>query len=861
MAQGTGKIAGRVLDEMGNPLSGAVIVVEGNKQGAGSDMDGYYAIINVRAGEYRVSCRYVGYKTQSVSGVRVSSDQTRTLNFQLTSSTIMNDEVIVVAKKPLLEFNQTSSVSSINKDEIKNLPVQSLSDIVNLQAGVVDGHFRGGRIGEVQYQVDGVTVNNPYDNSSSITLDRSILEEVQVISGTFDAKYGQAMSGVVNAVLKSGSKEFEYSGEFYSGTYFTTDNRYPGNEKLQPLNIQSYQFTVSGPAVFENTTFFVSGRKFGNKGYMKGTRRFMPTDKHDYENKVLYPNGDNAEVSLGTVDESSAQFKVANQSVDGLQVSYQATLFDQKRTPYLHNYRFNPEGIKTNKTVSVTHGLGITHTLSDKMFYRLNLRENYFDYIDARYESVFDPRYLSAGTPLSDDSYENGAIMEGVDLGRFKQKTNSFVAKLEYTWQATRNDFIEAGFEYQKSYIEFGSPGLLVETNVNGVQILQPRTERVKTSANQNLALINQYIPDQLAVYLQDRIEYGDMVVRAGVRYEMFNANAKIPGDLQNPANSIAGAQAVPPKRTSTKMALAPRIGLNFPVTVSSSVHVSYGHFYQLPGLSLLYDNADYAILDQLQAGGISYGVMGNPDLKPEKTIQYEFGFKQGFGDVLGADISFFYKDIRDLLGVEFVSTYSAADYARFTNVDFGSVYGFTISLSEKSIGNLSSSVDYTLQYAQGNSSDAKETANRAAGGKDPRPRNIPFNWDQRNTLNCTFIYSEPGDYSISTIIKLGSGQPYTPEIGSGFNAALETNSGQKKGYVLVDLRAEKSVDIGVLELNVFARVFNLLNTNFVNGFVFANTGSPDYSLTPNSDRARLIDPSRFQEPRRIEFGISFRSK
>ena len=91
---------------------------------------------------------------------------------------------------------------------------------MNLQAGVVEGHFRGGRLGEVQYQVDGVAVNNAFDNKSAFTIDRSILQEVQVISGTFDAEYGQAMSGVVNAVLRTGGEKFQWDGEAFAGGYY-----------------------------------------------------------------------------------------------------------------------------------------------------------------------------------------------------------------------------------------------------------------------------------------------------------------------------------------------------------------------------------------------------------------------------------------------------------------------------------------------------------------------------------------------------------------------------------------------------------------------------------------------------------------
>jgi len=488
------------------------------------------------------------------------------------------------------------------------------------------------------------------------------------------------------------------------------------------------------------------------------------------------------------------------------------------------------------------------------MFYKINIRQNLFEYNDYKYEDLYDPRYLEAGEPKSDVNYEDGAILQGVDLGRYQQKTNSLIVKADYTWQANRFNMIEAGIEGQYSDILFGPPGFFVSTFVDSQQVLQPVYQYPKQPGLQS------YYPKQFATYLQDRVELGDLVIRAGLRFEYYDAAGKVPSNLQNPANSIEGAPTSTYVSTTPKTALAPRLGLSFPLTSAASVYFSYGHFYQMPALDLLYSNADYSILEDLQAGGVSYGVMGNPDLKPEFTIQYEFGLKQSVSDFLGVQLSFFYKDIRDLLGVEFISTYTAAEYARFANTDFGSVYGFTLSVFQRNIGYFNTSVDYTLQFAQGNSSDPRETANRAEAGADPRPRNLDFNWDQRHTLNLSAIYSVPQDYSLSAIFRFGSGQPYTPEMGSGFDANLETNSGRKDSYFLLDLRAEKYFDLDFINLSVFLRMFNVLNSTFVNGFVFNSTGSPDYTLNPASNPAALYDPSRYYQPRRIEFGISLRS-
>jgi hypothetical protein len=237
--------------------------------------------------------------------------------------------------------------------------------------------------------------------------------------------------------------------------------------------------------------------------------------------------------------------------------------------------------------------------------------------------------------------------------------------------------------------------------------------------------------------------------------------------------------------------------------------------------------------------------------------VQYEIGYKHAASDVLGIDLNVFYKDIRDLLGVEFVSTYNAAEYARLTNVDYGSVVGFTLSADQRRIGPLSSSLDYTWQLAQGNSSDPRETATRAEAGLDDRPRMVPFNWDQRHTLNLSLDLASPDAYSVSTVVRVASGQPYTPVLESGFGYGLEANSGRKPASLLIDLRGERSLrEWRGFRTSFFGRAFNLLDTRYSNGFVFNDTGSPYYTRFP--DQTTLYDPTRFYAPRRIEIGLRF---
>lgn len=848
----TGKLSGRVTNEKKEPLMGANVQLVGVALGAATDAEGRYTVINIPAGKIAVRVGLIGHQTTVTQGVDITADNTTRLDIQLKEAAVTMQDVVVTAKRPIVELNRTSSVATVTREQIQALPVQELQDVVNLQAGVVDGHFRGGRSGEVQYQVDGVTVNNAFDNSSTLKLDRSLLEEVQVISGTFDAEYGQAMSGVVNAVLKRGSEKFHWDAELFSGGYAFNSSARLVSDKLRPAALQNYQVNVSGPSLLPRTTYLISARHSVSDDYILASRRFEPTDTSDFEAKVFHPTGDGSQVPLGFTHEWSGIAKLTNRLRPGLELSYQAifNVIDGQRGSWA--YRFNPDGQSKQRTISLVQGMDFTHSLSKTTFYTLNVRQNFTSYRDFVYEDVFDPRYDAAGQAKGDPDFELGAYVQGVDFTRFKQKTNGAVFKGSFVNQMSQDQQLKVGFEFQAPHIQFGSPGHLVFTTLNGVQQLVRHVDDPPDFPG-----IREYRPFIGAAFGQEEIEWNDLTLRAGARLEYFDARASLPSDLANPANSITGAPPSPPRATSKRVSIAPRLGVSYPINKSAALFFAYGHFYQFPGLGEIFQNADYSVLQRLQTGGISYGVLGNPDIKPERTVQYQFGYKQALTEDLGLDVNVFYKDIRDLLGVEFVSTYNDAEYARLTNVDFGNVIGFTVSLDRRASGLFSSAIDYTWQTAQGNASDPRETATRASAGEDPRPRQVPFNWDQRHTLNLTLTLAKPQTFSASSIIRVASGQPYTPAIASGFGGGLEANSGRKPLSASVDLRGERNLSVGGNRATIFARVFNLLDTRYFNGFVFANSGSPYYSRYPSADLATLNDPSRFFGPRRIEIGLT----
>jgi outer membrane receptor protein involved in Fe transport len=446
-------------------------------------------------------------------------------------------------------------------------------------------------------------------------------------------------------------------------------------------------------------------------------------------------------------------------------------------------------------------------------------------------------------------------VVGGADLTRFKQETDAWVVSGSYVNQTNRDHQIKLGGEAQFPRMRFGAPGYLKVAAV-GIDFERP-------PVSPEFPGVSTYRPLLGAAYVQDDVEWNDLKLRAGLRLDYFDARSTLPGDLRNPADALDVTgdlvpDTLPPRATTVKLSVSPRLGVSYPISERAAIYFAYGHFYQMPPLRDVFTNANYQRLAGLAAGtGDKFGVLGNPDIRPERTVQYQLGYKDMLSDVLGLDLNVYYKDIRDLIGVEFVSTYNDAQYARMTNVDFGSVFGFTLALDRRPVGLLSWALDYTWQLARGNSSEPNETFTRAQGNLDPRPRQMPLNWDQRHTLNLTLTLARPERFSASAIVRVASGQPYTPEIAT-YGGGLESNSGRKPSAVLVDLRAERNLKLGTAGVGAFARVFNVFDQRYLNGVVFANSGSPYYSRTPTFDQAALADPTRLYAPRRVEVGLSF---
>lgn len=357
----SGKIAGQVLDaDSKEPIVGANVVLLGTTMGAATDIQGDYTILDVAPGVYNIKVSAIGYRSEELQKVRVSIDLTTREDFNLKQTTVEIQTVVVTAQKPLVQKDLTSSTAIINDQQIKSLPITSFQDVLQLQAGVVDGHFRGGRSGEVSYWIDGIPVTDAFNGGTVVDVNKNSIQEMQVVTGTFNAEYGQAMSGIVNIATKSGGNTTHGSITGYEGAYLTQHTgTFSGLNKVNPFSsatankIHWLEGSINGPIVPDMITYFMDLRYYYTSGYLMGIRKFNPWDITNSQDPSPYnwqiqQTGDNAVVPMAPYLEGYAQAKISFKLSPSFRISYDFILDNTRGKDWDFAYKYNPDGILSN---------------------------------------------------------------------------------------------------------------------------------------------------------------------------------------------------------------------------------------------------------------------------------------------------------------------------------------------------------------------------------------------------------------------------------------------------------------------------------------------------------------------------------
>ncbi len=894
-AGNTGKIAGVIKDaQTGETLVGVNVVVEGTTMGAATNIDGQYYILNLPPGKYTLSASAVGYNKRTVSNVAVSIDLTTTIDFAISSQVVQTEEVTITAVRPLVQKDQTATTAVVGGDQIAALPVTEVGQVLQLQAGYVDGSLRGGRSGEVAYWIDGVPVTDAFDGGQVVEVNKNLVQELQLISGAFNAEYGQAMSGIVNIATKEGGSKYTGGLGVYIGQYATTnsDTLFPGLNKVNPTAIRNFEANVSGPILGDDLTFFANGRYIYFDGWLKGYNRYNPwnisyTDPITREfvmNRDASGIGDSSVVPMNWSKRYYGQGKLTWKISPVMKLNANF-IYDQKEYKAYdqgtdrHAYFYDPNGFGTNKEKSKTLIVQFSHTLSASTFYTLGL--SWFDH-DASY-GLYDltygpstdgsgdlveqwnpsgPHYVNSQLFLTNDAYS--FYTGGTDLSTNKRSTITRVAKLDLSSQLDNYDLVKIGAEYRRHNVFYENVDLQPVASQSAIDLTRDSPfiqTRILPLSSLSHNMYN-HGPEEFSAYVQDKIEFKDFILNIGVRFDYFNPHGYVLNDQHpdpndplhytytvddpdiyspikpsNIARTLEERRAYWYRPTTAKYKFSPRIGGSFPITAEGVVHFSYGHFFQVPRFEYLYQNPDF----KLPSGTGNLGVVGNADLEPEQTINGEIGVQQQLTEDLSVDMTAYLRDIRNLTGTradEIIIFGGSAKYSRYVNSDFGFVKGIVLTVNKRFGAGVSATLDYTYQVAKGSASDPQEARNAVAGGSLPEVQLTPLGWDQRHTLNVTASYAAR-QWGASVIGKYGSGSPYTPRRSADVTSLL-TNSQIKPAFFDVDLNAYYELTFDPLKFVFFARVINVLDIRNELS-VYDDTGRAGF--TTDQDRTLLTNP------------------
>jgi len=937
----TGKISGTIKDKnTGDPLSGANIFLEDTNMGAAADADGKYVVINVPPGTYVLRVQMIGYDPTRITDVRVFSDRIAMVDCKLSQTVITGQEVTIVAGRAPVEFDRTSTAAYVRQEEIEAMPVSSLAEIVQLQAGVVAGsggelHFRGGRSREVAYMIDGVPVTNTFSQGggSNVSIENNFIKELQVITGTFNAEYGQAQSGIINVVTKL--PEAKYSGTFdvLSGGYYAPNKpMYIGLDSYNPYTDKEVKFSLSGPLPFPKSLgklgVFLNGRLVDNGGYLNGERRFMPNDGWEIEvfrewyeatydpvDPLIIPipdsmhTGDGKIVPINWSKKYSINTKFVYEPTPSVMLAYNLFLSKGKGKSYSQSWRFCPDGLPYWFDDAVTHMLVLTHTPHTNLYYNLrySYQENHSKYY--AFEDPNDPRYQTAAVNAWDPGKITGYDYGGISTwDRNYQDRAMHLVNGDITWQINKVIEVKSGFEAKTYDLHYKNSPL---KEVLGHEMLQfPYTSNeirgweipyeIFREATRNYEFGNiqlrQTSPDSLsdhlfyvdyhrrpqegAGYVQTKLNLNEVILNAGVRIDVFRPKDRYCPDYSKVYPEFVGADAYYIK-AKAKYQVSPRFGLSFPISDRGAMRVSYGHFFQAPSFEKMYQNPVLPYYNQYSIMNTS---IGNPNLKPEKTVQYEVGLQQELSDGLGFELTVFYKDIRDLLGLEILTLSNATTFYRYINKEYGNAAGVTIAFNQNGFnGKLNANIDYTYMVAKGTASSAEAVRDVAIlsgsgrGAYTLATRRIDFlGWDETHSLNASVSLRPRQDLYLSLIGQLGSGLPYTPstldpniEIPGGW----WSNTGRKPFQWNVDMKIYKAIQISDFKFGAFVNVYNLFNQLNENGIDGITGRAGPSAYLPEIARKRYYrlaqvgeftrneadyNPTDYSRPRLIQFGLSF---